>query len=250
MSKPERIALVTGGGGGVGRAAALALAGDGWTVAVAGRRAEALEETAALAEPGRVIALPADVSDPDSVDRLFAALLARHGRLDLLFNNAGVNVSKAPLDELAVEEVRTIVEVNLLGALLCARAALRAMKAQSPRGGRIINNGSVSAYAPRPHSAPYTATKHGMTGLTKSLALDGRPFGIVCGQIDLGNVATDMTSYMAVGAEQADGSVTAEPRMPLGEAGRAVLYMANLPPEANIPFMTLMAPGMPLYGRG
>jgi NAD(P)-dependent dehydrogenase (short-subunit alcohol dehydrogenase family) len=245
------IALVTGGGSGVGRAVALAMASEEWTVIVAGRRADALAETVKLADTGTIVAKAVDVTDAKAVDALFDAVIAEHGRLDFLFNNAGVNVPKVPLDELPVAKLRELIDVNLFGAMLCARAALRVMKAQQPSGGRIVNNGSVSAYAPRPNTAPYTATKHAITGLTKSLTLDGRAAGIVCGQIDLGNIATDMTSYMTgTGALQANGTTLTEPQFSIEEVGRAVTYMASLPHTANIPFMTLMASNMPLYGRG
>jgi NAD(P)-dependent dehydrogenase (short-subunit alcohol dehydrogenase family) len=247
----NKVAIVTGGGSGVGRTVALSLAEAGWNVIVAGRRADALAETATLASSGRITAVQADVTNEASVDALFDKVVAQHSRLDFLFNNAGVNVPKVPLDELAVASLREIIEVNLLGSMLCARAALRVMKAQRPSGGRIVNNGSVSAYAPRPDTAPYTATKHAITGLTKSLALDGRAAGIVCGQIDLGNIATDMTTYMTgTGALQPNGQTVSEPQVPIEEVGRAVCYMASLPHSANVPFMTLMASTMPLYGRG
>jgi NAD(P)-dependent dehydrogenase (short-subunit alcohol dehydrogenase family) len=251
MTQKSRIAIVTGGGSGIGRAVSHALCGDGWTVAVAGRRREPLEETRAMAQgDGRIEAHVADIADELSVDGLFDAVVKRYGRLDLLFNNAGVNVPAAPLDELKVEDLRSILAINLLGSMLCARAAFRVMKTQSPQGGRIINNGSVSAYAPRPNSAPYTATKHGITGLTKSLVLDGRAFQIACGQIDIGNASTDMSAFMTAGAMQANGTITPEPRIPAGHVGEVVLHMANLPLEANIPFVTIMASAMPLYGRG
>ncbi len=248
METKTRIALVTGGGSGVGRAVALALAVAGWAVVVTGRRLAQLEETAALA--GSVVPIAADVTDSASVDALFAGIADRFGRLDLLFNNAGVNVPKVALDEVAVADLRSIIDVNLFGAMLCARAAMRQMKAQDPQGGRIINNGSVSAHAPRAHSAPYTATKHAITGLTKSITLDGRAFGIACGQIDIGNAVTGMTTHMQTGTRQADGKLAVEPRISVEQVGSAVTYMANLPPEANIPFMTVMATTMPLYGRG
>jgi NAD(P)-dependent dehydrogenase (short-subunit alcohol dehydrogenase family) len=247
----NKIAIVTGGGSGVGRTVALSLSEAGWVVIVAGRSADPLAQTAALAPNGRVNAMQADVTNEASVDALFDNVVAKHGRVDFLFNNAGINVPKVPLDELPVSKLREIVETNLIGSMLCARAAMRVMKAQRPSGGRIVNNGSVSAYAPRPNAAPYTATKHAITGLTKSLALDGRAAGIVCGQIDLGNIATDMTTYMTgAGALQPTGQMLSEPQFPIEEVGRAVCYMASLPHSANIPFMTLMASTMPLYGRG
>src|SRR5690606_9150130 len=245
----RRTAIVTGGGSGIGRAVALALAGSGgWNVAVAGRRLEALEETAASAG-GAIVPVVADVTDPASVDALFDGVVSRFGRLDLLFNNAGVN-KPAPLDELPVEDLRAVLDTNLWGSMLCARAAMRVMKAQTPQGGRIINNGSVSAHAPRPQQAAYTASKHAITGLTKSIALDGRPFNIASGQIDIGNAVTEMTGRMQAGTMQADGTMKPEPRMPVSEVGATVLYMASLPLEVNIPFLTVMATGMPLYGRG
>jgi NAD(P)-dependent dehydrogenase (short-subunit alcohol dehydrogenase family) len=251
MTDIKRTAIVTGGGSGVGRAVALALCAGGWTVIVAGRRPEALGETAQLASgTGRVVPFVADVTGERSVDELFDRTAADFGRLDLLFNNAGINVPLVPLDELSVADLRSIIEVNFVGAMLCARAAMRTMKAQSPQGGRIINNGSVSAYAPRPNQAPYTATKHAITGLTKAIGLDGRAFNIACGQIDIGNAATDMSAYMQSGAMQADGTMKSEPRISSAHVGEAVLHMANLPLGANIPFMTVMATTMPLYGRG
>jgi NAD(P)-dependent dehydrogenase (short-subunit alcohol dehydrogenase family) len=245
----KRTAIVTGGGSGIGRAVALALAESGaWNVAVAGRRMEALEETAASGG-GAVMPVAADITDPASVDALFDQVVERFGRVDLLFNNAGVN-KPAPLDELPVEDLRAVLDTNLWGSMLCARAAMRVMKAQTPQGGRIINNGSVSAHAPRPQQAAYTASKHAITGLTKSIALDGRPFNIASGQIDIGNAVTEMTGRMQAGTMQADGSMKPEPRMPVSQVGEAVLYMASLPLETNIPFMTIMATAMPLYGRG
>ncbi|HEV7717776.1 MAG TPA: SDR family oxidoreductase [Arsenicitalea sp.] len=251
MTQNARIAIVTGAGSGVGRAASLALCEAGWTVALAGRRAAALEETAAkAADRSRMLVVAADVTDEASVKALFETVVNTFGRVDLLFNNAGVNVHAVPLDELSVADLRTIIEVNLVGSFLCAREAMRVMKAQSPQGGRIINNGSVSAYGPRPNSAPYTATKHGITGLTKSITLDGRAFNIACGQIDIGNAATEMSAYMTAGAVQANGTVAPEPRIASAHIGQAVVHMASLPNEANIPFMTVMATSMPLYGRG
>jgi NAD(P)-dependent dehydrogenase (short-subunit alcohol dehydrogenase family) len=245
----KRSAIVTGGGSGIGRAVALALAASGgWNVAVAGRRLESLEETAA-ADGGAIVPVAADVTDPASVDALFDAAVARFGRLDLLFNNAGVN-KVAPLDELPVEDLRAVLDTNLWGSMLCARAAMRVMKAQRPQGGRIINNGSISAYAPRPQQAAYTASKHAITGLTKSIVLDGRLFNIAGGQIDIGNAVTEMTGRMQAGTMQADGTIKPEPRMPVSQVAETVLHMASLPLEANIPFLTVMATGMPLYGRG
>jgi NAD(P)-dependent dehydrogenase (short-subunit alcohol dehydrogenase family) len=247
--KTTGTALVTGGGSGVGRAVALALAEDGWTVAITGRTESTLLATVALA-PGQIVALPGDVTDSAAVDAIFAQITDRFGRLDLLFNNAGVNVPKIPLDALEVADLRRIVDINLFGALLCARAAMSCMKRQTPQGGRIINNGSVSAYAPRPNTAPYTATKHAITGLTKSISLDGRAFNIACGQIDIGNAAVERTTYMQSGTAQADGTVAAEAQLDVAEVGRAVAYMAALPLDVAMPFVTLMASAMPLYGRG
>jgi NAD(P)-dependent dehydrogenase (short-subunit alcohol dehydrogenase family) len=251
MTKNMRTAIVTGGGSGIGQAVALALCADGWTIVIAGRKVETLEQTRQLAHgSGLIHTHVADVTDDVSVEQLFDAVVERHGGLALLFNNAGMNVPPVPLDQLSTEELRSIIATNLLGSFLCARAALRVMKAQTPQGGRIINNGSVSAYAPRPNSAPYTATKHAITGLTKSLVLDGRGFNIVCSQIDIGNATTDMSAQMAAGAMQANGTMMAEPRIPAKLVAEAVVHMANLPLEANIPFVTIMASGMPLYGRG
>lgn len=244
----SRVAIVTGAGSGIGRAAAIALAKAGFAIVLAGRRVEALHETAALAP--NAVAIPTDVTDETSVDALFDQTVARFGRVDLLFNNAGVSAPAVPLDELPVADLRAVLDVNVLGAMLCARAAMRVMKAQNPQGGRIINNGSVSAYGPRPLSAPYVASKHAMTGLTKSLILDGRPFCITCGQIDIGNAVTDMSARMDSGVLQADGQVKPEPRMDVVHIARTVVHMATLPPEANIPFVTVMASAMPLYGRG
>ena len=248
----QRVAVVTGAGSGVGRAVALALAGAGWSVALAGRRQAALDETAALGRdaPGRLSVVVADVTDPESVAALFGAVAARFRRLDLLFNNAGVGAPPVPMEELSLDQWRAVVDTNLTGAFLCARQAIRMMKAQDPQGGRIINNGSISAHSPRPRSAPYTATKHGVTGLTKAIALDGRPFNIACGQIDIGNAATDLTAGMAQGVPQADGRLAPEPTMRVEDVAAAVVYMASLPPGANVPFMTVMATAMPFIGRG
>jgi NAD(P)-dependent dehydrogenase (short-subunit alcohol dehydrogenase family) len=242
----NRIALVTGAGSGIGRAVALALLRDGWRVALAGRRAEKLAETVALAPGLPAVAIPCDVSNPASVRALFEQVR----RLDLLFNNAGTGAPAVPLEDLTFEQWRTVVDTNLSGPFLCTQEAFRMMKAQAPRGGRIINNGSISATAPRPNSAPYTATKHAITGLTKSTALDGRKYDIACGQIDIGNAATDMTARMTDGVPQANGTVMPEPRMDVDHVARAVLYMANLPLDANVLFMTVMATAMPLVGRG
>ncbi|MFI8004610.1 SDR family oxidoreductase [Streptomyces sp. NPDC086010] len=251
MNAEAHIAVVTGAGSGIGRAVALALSGAGWTVALAGRRAAALEETAAAAGPGRTVCLPTDVTDPDGVAALFTAVRERFGRLDLLFNNAGTfGPGSLPVEDLAYEDWRTVVDVNLTGTFLCAQAAYRLMKDQDPQGGRIINNGSVSAHAPRPHSIAYTATKHAVTGLTKSLSLDGRPYRIACGQIDIGNAATDMTERMSAGILQADGKVAVEPVMAASDVARTVLHMAELPLEANVQFATVLATAMPYVGRG
>ncbi len=252
MSSSTKIAVVTGAGAGVGRAVAMALLHAGYSVVLAGRRLETLEETIAMAAVpvSRALAVAADVRDPQSVNELFATTARAFGRLDLLFNNAGINVPAVPIEELTFEQWRSVVDTNLTGPFLCTQAAVRLMKSQSPPGGRIINNGSVSAHAPRPHSAPYTATKHAITGLTKSTALDGRPFGIACGQIDIGNAATDMTVKMDTGVLQANGERRREPTMHVDNVARAVLYMASLPPDANVLFMTVMASDMPLVGRG
>ncbi|MER7939213.1 SDR family oxidoreductase [Streptomyces sp. NBC_01693] len=251
MNAEQRIAVVTGAGSGIGRAVALTLTGAGWTVALAGRRAGALEETAAAAGPGATVCLPTDVGDPDSVAALFASVRERFGRLDLLFNNAGTfGPGATPVEDLAYEDWRTVVDVNLTGTFLCAQAAYRLMKEQDPQGGRIINNGSVSAHAPRPHSVAYTATKHALTGLTKSLSLDGRPYRIACGQIDIGNAATEMTERMSTGILQANGELAAEPVMAADDVAGTVLHMAELPLEANVQFATVMATAMPYVGRG
>jgi NAD(P)-dependent dehydrogenase (short-subunit alcohol dehydrogenase family) len=251
MSAVSRIAVVTGAGSGIGRAVAQALHEAGYSVVLAGRRAEALAETAAGSKgSGELLVVPTDVTDADSVARLFATAVTRFGRVDLLFNNAGVTAPSLPLDELPVEVVRNVVDVNLYGSMLCAREAMRVMKAQRPQGGRIINNGSISAYAPRRHSTPYATTKTAITGMTKSIGLDGRDFNIACCQIDIGNAATDLSEKMLNGVLQADGRVATEPRMAVEHVARAVVHMASLPPDANIPFVTIMATNMPLYGRG
>ncbi|MGW7519150.1 SDR family oxidoreductase [Streptomyces sp. NPDC054796] len=267
-ARSPRTALVTGAGSGIGRAVALALAGAGWHVALAGRRTGALEETADLAarteradraarteraaraSSTSTSVVRADVTRPDEVTALFDAVRERHGRLDLLFNNAGRFGPAVPVDELTYEDWRGVVDVNLTGAFLCAQAAFRTMKEQSPQGGRIINNGSLSAHVPRPHSVAYTATKHALTGLTKSLSLDGRPYGIACGQLDIGNAATDMTDRMGKGILQADGTTAPEPLMDTADVARTVLHMAELPLGANVQFATVMATAMPYIGRG
>jgi NAD(P)-dependent dehydrogenase (short-subunit alcohol dehydrogenase family) len=248
----ERTALVTGAGSGIGRAAALALLEHGWRVTLAGRRSEALDETVRLAGEGgaRALAVPTDVTDEAAVAALFAATERTFGRLDVLFNNAGMGGPPVVFDELSFEQWRRVAAVNLDGAFLCARAAFALMRRQDPRGGRIINNGSISAHAPRPNSAPYTATKHAITGLTKALALDGRAYDIACGQIDIGNAASEMAMRMTQGVPQADGQVRPEPLMDLKQVADAVLYMASLPPGANVLFLTVMATKMPFVGRG
>ncbi len=252
MSSPTKIAVVTGAGTGVGRAAALALLGGGWTVVLTGRRKEALEETIAMAGDAapRAVAIPADVADPTAVDALFGAVKQKFGRLDLLFNNAGQNVPGTAFEDLTYADWSRVVAVNLTGSFLCAQAAFRIMKDQTPQGGRIINNGSISAHTPRPDSAPYTATKHAITGLTKSVMLDGRKYDICAGQIDIGNAATPMTARMAKGVKQADGSVAVEPTMDVNHVGQAILHMANLPLESNIFTLTIKASKMPFEGRG
>ncbi len=235
MGSDKKTAIITGAGSGVGRAAALALYAQGYAVTLAGRRSDTLNTTVELAQDDgeRILVVPTDVSDPD-----------------VLFNNAGLGARPVPLEELTIEEWRSVVDVNLTGAFLCTQAAFRVMKAQQPRGGRIINNGSVSAYAPRPNSAPYTATKHAISGLTRSTSLDGRAYNIACGQIDIGNALTEMTEKMSSGVQQADGSVAVEPTMNVDDVGRAVVYMAELPLDANVLFMTVMATNMPFVGRG
>ncbi len=247
-----KIAIVTGAGTGIGRQAALALLREGYAAVLAGRRAEPLEAVLAEAvEAGsRAIAVPTDVTDPASVRALFARTVEAFGRVDLLFNNAGASAPAIPLEELSFEQWKSVVDVNLTGTFLCTREAFAIMKNQSPRGGRIINNGSISAHAPRPNSAPYTATKHAVTGLTKSTALDGRKYDIACGQIDIGNAATDMTRRMKEGVPQANGSIAVEPTMDVEHVARAVVYMAGLPLETNVQFMTIMATKMPFLGRG
>jgi len=252
MAERKKVAIVTGAGSGIGRAAAIALLQDGYQVTLAGRRLEPLQATAAEAgvPARRVLAVPTDVSDPASVRDLFAGTRDAFGRIDVLFNNAGIGAPAIPLEELSHEQWASVVAINLTGAFLCTQEAFRIMKDQDPRGGRIINNGSISADRPRPHSAPYTATKHAITGLTKSASLDGRRYDIACGQIDIGNAATEMTSAMRDGVAQADGSMAPEPTMDVRLVGAAVLNMANLPLEANVQFMTIMATKMPYIGRG
>ena len=245
------IALVTGAGSGVGRATALTLCAHGYTVYLSGRRAGALQKTAEQAQsPDRAIAVPSDITDADSVAALFDRIRQDHGRLDLLFNNAGTNTAAVPTDELEVDQWRMVIDTNLTGTFLCTREAMAMMKSQRPRGGRIINNGSVSAQVPRPNAAAYTAAKFGVAGLTRSTNLDGRAFDIACGQIDIGNAATEMTGRMDDGVLQPDGSVRPEPRIDVQHVADAVLYMASLPLDANVPFITVMATGMPMFGRG
>jgi len=250
--QPERVAVVTGAGSGIGRAVSLALLEDGYRVVLAGRRKERLEETAREAGPGaeRALVVPTDVTDEAQVKALFARARDAFGRVDLLFNNAGIGAPAVPIEELTLEQWQGVVDVNLTGMFLCAREAVRQMKAQDPRGGRIINNGSISAQAPRPHSAPYTSTKHAVSGLTKSLALDGRPFDIACGQIDIGNARTELAAKMSQGVPQADGRIAPEPVMDVAHVGRAVVQMASLPLDANVLTLTIMATKMPYVGRG
>ena len=252
MAGQPKVALITGAGSGIGRAVALKLQAAGYDVALLGRRVSELEKTATLAAPGggRFLLTPADVTDEKAVHAAFEKTLEAFGRLDLLFNNAGTFTQGVPLEDLPVDEWKRVVDINLTGPFLCAREAIRIMKTQTPKGGRIINNGSISAQAPRPFSAAYTATKHAITGLTKSISLDGRADNIACSQIDIGNAATDVTSKMASGILQADGRVMVEPRMDVAHVADAVLYIANLPLDANVQSMTLMATAMPFVGRG
>jgi NAD(P)-dependent dehydrogenase (short-subunit alcohol dehydrogenase family) len=251
-SATAKVAIVTGAGSGIGRAVSLALLGAGWSVVLAGRRADRLDETAILAGDGagRALAVPTDVSDPASVTALFEATRARFGRLDLLFNNAGTGAPPVPLEDLSLDQWKRVVDINLTGAFLCTQAAFRMMKDQDPRGGRIINNGSISAHVPRPRSVAYTATKHAITGLTRSASLDGRAYDIAVGQIDIGNAGTEMTRAMSRGVMQADGSTAPEAVMDVSAVADAVLYMAGLSLDANVQFMTVMATKMPFIGRG
>ena len=252
MAATSRIAIVTGAGSGIGRASALALQSAGYSVALAGRRIAELEKTAAMANPsgGKMLPVRTDVSDPLSVNALFGQVIEQFGRLDVLFNNAGLNSPGIPIEDLPYETWTAIVNVNLTGAFLCAQAAFKLMKDQIPRGGRIINNGSISAHAPRPNHVPYTATKHAITGLTKCFSLDGRKYDIACGQIDIGNAATEMTDRMTEGVMQANGTKMVEPRMDVRHVAETVLYIANLPLDVNVQFVTIMATKMPLVGRG
>jgi NAD(P)-dependent dehydrogenase (short-subunit alcohol dehydrogenase family) len=252
MNSPNKVAIVTGAGSGIGKAAALALLGDGYRVALAGRRKERLEQVVVDAGPSgaRALVVPTDVGDPESVRALFARTKGAFGRLDLLFNNAGIGAPGIPLEDLTYAQWKAVVDANLTGVFLCTQEAFKIMKSQTPRGGRIINNGSISAHAPRPNSSPYTSTKHGVTGLTKSTSLDGRKYDIACGQIDIGNAATDLAAKMASGVPQANGTVAVEPLMDVGHVASAVLYMASLPLDANVQFLTVMATKMPFVGRG
>jgi len=252
MSSSGKVAIITGAGSGIGKQVAIALAHEGYAVALAGRRKEPLEATAEDAKAGGASTLmaPTDVSDPASVKALFDATREKFGRLDLLFNNAGVGARPLPLEDLPYEQWKKVIDINLNGAFLCTQEAFRIMKAQQPQGGRIINNGSISAHAPRPNSAAYTASKHGMTGLTKATSLDGRKYNIACGQIDIGNAATEMTARMGQGVPQASGAIEVEPTFDAGNVARAVIYMAGLPLDANVLFMTVMATKMPFVGRG
>lgn len=247
-----RVALITGGGSGIGRSSALGLLREGWTVVLTGRRMERLEETQQMAGDGaeRTLAIVSDVSDPDSISALFARVREEYGRLDLLFNNAGSGAPPLPLEDLTLEQWQRVVDLNLTGAFLCTQEAFRIMKDQDPRGGRIINNGSISADRPRPNSSPYTATKHALTGLTKAVALDGRKYDIACGQIDIGNARTEMSEQMQKHLLQADGELAVEPQIDVQHIADAVLYMANLPLDANVLSMTVMATQMPFVGRG
>jgi NAD(P)-dependent dehydrogenase (short-subunit alcohol dehydrogenase family) len=252
MDANRKVAIVTGAGSGIGKAVALALLAHDYRVAFAGRRPEPLEAAiaSAKAHAANGIAVPTDVSDPDSVSALFATAVKQFGRVDVLFNNAGVNAPAIPMEDLTVAQWKNVIDINLTGMFLCTQAAIRVMKAQEPRGGRIINNGSISAHAPRPNSAPYTASKHAVTGLTKSTSLDCRKYDIACGQIDIGNAGTEMAAKMASGVMQANGQVAIEPLMDVAHVASAVVYMASLPLDANVQFMTVMASKMPFVGRG
>jgi NAD(P)-dependent dehydrogenase (short-subunit alcohol dehydrogenase family) len=252
MAAANKIALVTGAGSGIGRAVATALLGDGYKVVLTGRRADALNETLTMAKASKdsAMAVPSDVTDPKSVKALFQATKDKFGRLDVLFNNAGVGAPAIPLEEITFDQWKAVVDTNLTGAFLCTQEAFRIMKDQKPRGGRIINNGSISAHVPRPFSAPYTSTKHAITGLTRSTSLDGRVYDIACGQIDIGNALTPMAAKMQTGVMQANGTIAAEPTIDPAEVARAVIYMAGLPLDVNVQFVTVMATKMPFIGRG
>ena len=252
MSTATRTAIITGAGSGIGKATALAFLQDGWNVALTGRRQTALDEalTEAGADKARGLAVTADVSDPQSVAALFDQVVKRFGRIDLLFNNAGQNAPGVPFEDLPYEKWKAVVDTNLSGSFLCAQAAFRAMKSQNPQGGRIINNGSISAHAPRPDSAPYTASKHGVSGLTRTMSLDGRKYGIACCQVDVGNAMTELAARMAKGVKQADGAIKAEPMIDVRDVARSVLFMANQPPGVNIYHLMVMATNMPYAGRG
>lgn len=250
MNSTSPIAVVTGAGTGIGKAVALALLADGFTVVLAGRRLEPLQEVARSAGTDRAHPFCADISQPEAVDALFAMVQQQFGRLDLLFNNAGISGPKVGFEDITFAQWQNVVGINFTGSFLCAQGAFRLMKAQTPQGGRIINNGSISAHAPRPHSAPYTATKHAITGLTKSLSLDGRKYNIACGQIDIGNAMTELAAPMASGVPQANGQIAIEPMMDVKQVGEAVLHMARLPLATNVQFMTIMATQMPYIGRG
>ena len=250
MRSSGKVAIVTGAGSGIGKQVAIALEREGYAVALAGRRKEPLEATAAEVKESAALIVPTDVSDPASVKALFDRTREKFGRLDLLFNNAGVGARPLPLEDLPYEQWKKVIDINLNGAFLCTQHAFRVMKAQQPQGGRIINNGSISAHAPRPNSAPYTASKHGMSGLTKATSLDGRKYNIACGQIDIGNAATEMTARMGQGVPQANGTIEVEPTFDANHVARAVIYMASLPLDANVLFLTVMATAMPFVGRG
>ncbi|MHA4845210.1 SDR family oxidoreductase [Flavitalea antarctica] len=250
MNQFNKIAIVTGAGSGIGRAVAIALVNDGWSVVLAGRRESQLVGTAETCDVKRTLVVPTDINLQESVQNLFRQTMKTFGRLDFLFNNAGVNAPAKPLEELTLQEWQSVINTNLTGAFLCAQEAFKIMKHQDPRGGRIINNGSISAHVPRPNSAPYTASKHAVTGLTRSISLDGRAFNIACGQIDIGNASSEMTKRIEAGVIQADGSQQKEQTMKVEDVGRAVAFMASLPPDTNIPFLTIMANQMPYMGRG
>lgn len=250
MHQHRKIAIVTGAGSGIGRAVATALYHDGWSITLAGRREKELIETANAFDVARALVVPTDINVPDSVKNLFGQTIKTFGRLDLLFNNAGVNIPTKPLEEVTLEEWRKVVDTNLTGAFLCTQEAFKIMKHQDPKGGRIINNGSISAHVPRPLATPYTSSKHGVTGLTKAASLEGRAFNIACGQIDIGNASSELTKKIEAGIIQADGSQKIEPTINLQDVSRAVVYMASLPLDTNVPFLTVMANQMPYMGRG